>query len=186
MSSLFILVVFLINDTPLLSQAKRTIQIDGVINPEEYPGKVDLIQGRATLYYGFDSSNVYFGLIYDVPGWFAIGFNPEEGMKNADMIIILEHNGRWILQDAYSTGIYGPHREDTKLGGTSDILDYKISVYEGYKVVELKRKMSTGDKYDAEILPGKKIKLIFAGSKHSKISRKHDLVKGTLRLVFER
>lgn len=178
--------MFLINAAQGGSQAERSIKIDGVISSEEYLGKVDLMSGRATLFYRFDTLYVYFGLKYDIPGWFAIGFNPEEGMKKADMIIVFEQGGRWIVQDAYSTGIFGPHKEDIKLGGTSDILEYKVSLFGDYKVVELKRKMRTGDKYDAEIIPGKKIRLIFAGSKSGDLRRKHDLVKGTLQLIFDR
>jgi len=44
-------------------------------------------------------------------------------MKDADMITGWVQDGRVFIVDSYSTGTYGPHPPDKKIGETDDILE---------------------------------------------------------------
>lgn len=52
-------------------------------------------------------------------GWVAIGFNPTEAMKGANIVIGYVKNGKAVLSDHFGEGI-NEHKADTKLGGTED------------------------------------------------------------------
>ena len=50
---------------------------------------------------------------------------------------------------------FGPHPQDTELGGTNDILEFAGKEEDGYTTIEFKRKLDTGDKYDNPLVKGK-------------------------------
>jgi hypothetical protein len=80
--------------------------------------------------------------------------------------------------DEYCTGNYGPHIEDTMLGGTNDIAEFGGSKGAGRTVIELKRKLDTGDKFDKAFSPGQAISIIWALSQNPEISFKHNVAYG--------
>ncbi|MGB9824440.1 MAG: DOMON domain-containing protein [Candidatus Hydrothermia bacterium] len=183
-----VICAFFLSSALIFGQSNRTseVRIDGVVDSLEYNSMVSLVPDTLTMYYNVDSLRIYIALKSSVPGWLAIGFDPEKGMKNADMIVLYqEKDGNWILKDEYSRGIYGPHMEDEKIGGKNDIENFKVEVFNHYKVVEFVRKLSTGDKYDRVLIPGRKVKVIFAAAKSSDIRKKHDLLKGMKEITLE-
>jgi hypothetical protein len=93
-------------------------------------------------------------------------------MKDSDMILGFVKDGEAIVYDLYSTGNFGPHPPDTELGGSNDILDFGGSEKEGYTIIEFKRELNTGDKYDIQFSKGK-IKIIWAYGSGDNLDLKH-------------
>jgi hypothetical protein len=111
-------------------------------------------------------------------GWLAIGFEPLEWMKNSDIILASVEGDKAAVKDEYSTGNYGPHIEDAMLGGTRDIDEFAGSKAGGRTIIELKRKLDTGDKFDKAFSPGQAISIIWALSNNPDLSLKHNAAYG--------
>ena len=95
-------------------------------------------------------------------------------MKDADIVLGMVLDGKAIVIDSYSTGDFGPHRADSELGGSDDLLEYAAHESDGMTVVEFERAFDTGDAYDVTLQSGVAMKIIWAygstdseGVKHS-------------------
>ena len=75
-------------------------------------------------------------------------------MLNADMIFGFVKDGQVQIFDLFSTGSFGPHPQDTELGGTNDILAFGGKEASGFTIVEFARALKTGDTKDNELLKG--------------------------------
>ena len=75
-------------------------------------------------------------------------------MKDADMIFGFVEGGKIIVADMYSTGDFGPHPPDITQGGAYNILESGGKEEGGYTVIEFKRALDTGDKYDKPLVKG--------------------------------
>ncbi len=159
---------------------------DGIVGANEYSRNM-LLQSSAQQGYSGgdmvvswknDPEYLYLALNGSTEGWAAIGFEPLEWMKDADIIMGSVQGGKATVLDEYCTGNYGPHIEDTLLGGTDDILEFGGSKGAGRTVVELKRKLNTGDKFDKVFSPGQAVSIIWALSKSPDIGIKHDVAYG--------
>jgi hypothetical protein len=174
--------------TPVVVENAATVEwkADGIVSESEYSRSM-LLQSHARQGYSGgemeiswknDPEYLYLGLNGSTEGWLAIGFEPQEWMKNADIILASVQGGKATVLDEYCTGNYGPHIEDTMLGGTNDIAEFGGSKAVGRTVVELKRKLNTGDKFDKSFSPGQAISIIWALSQNSDISLKHNVAFG--------
>ncbi len=158
---------------------------DGTISPGEYDAEVDLADGSMKLYLRVDGEYVYIAIAGKTTGWVAIGIEPTYKMKDADMIIgWVADNGTVFVFDAYSTGATGPHPPDEKLGGTNDILEYGGAEKDGWTIIEVKRKIDTGDKYDKPLNPGSTVKIIYAMSTKDDFKAIHDIVRGSAEVTI--
>ncbi len=167
------------------SQALTAWKADGVIEKNEYPHELSLAGGKFTVYWRNDNEYLYMALKGKTTGWVAIGFEPSTAMKDADMVIGWVKDGKATVVDAYSTGLYGPHPPDQKLGGSNDILEYAGKEENGYTVIEFKRKLNTGDKYDKAFKPGQEIKFIFAMATSDDFTAKHNVAKGSGKIKLD-
>lgn len=68
-----------------------------------------------------DKGHLYLALNGSTDAWLSIGFDPLEWMKNADIILASVQGGKAVVLDEYCTGNYGPHIEDTMLGGSDGV-----------------------------------------------------------------
>ena len=125
-----------------------------------------------------DQEYLYMALNGSTDGWLSIGFEPLEWMKNADIILASAERSKATVLDEYCTGNYGPHIEDTMLGGTNDIAEFGGRKGAGSTVIELKRKLNTGDRFDKAFSPGQTISIIWALSQNPDISLKHNVAYG--------
>ncbi len=157
---------------------------DGVVSEGEYDHELELAGGKFKVYWRTDGEYLYMALSGKTAGWVAIGFEPTKRMKDADMIIGWVKDGKATVVDAYSTGETGPHPPDEKLGGRNDILSYGGSEKDGTTVIEFKRKLATGDKYDKDLRPGMRVKFIFAMADEDQFTKKHNVAKGSGELVL--
>lgn len=157
---------------------------DGIVGESEYSRSM-LLQGPARqgyscgdmeIFWKNDEEYLYLALNGSTEGWLSIGFDPLEWMKNSDIILASVLGSTATVLDEYCTGNYGPHIEDTLLGGTSDITEFGGSKGAGRTVIELKRKLDTGDRFDKAFSPGQTISIIWALSENPDISLKHNVV----------
>jgi hypothetical protein len=132
-----------------------------------------------------DQENLYMALKGKTDGWLSIGFEPTEWMKDADTIMGWVEGGQATVLDEYCTGNYGPHVNDTDLGGTNDILASGGSQEGGYTVIEFMRRLNTGDKFDKAFTPGQRISTIWAMADSNDHDLKHNVAFGEAILALE-
>jgi hypothetical protein len=174
--------------TPVVAEKAATEEwkADGIVGESEYtrsmllqgPARQGYRGGEMEISWKNDQDFLYLGLNGSTDGWLAIGFEPLEWMKNADIILASVQGSKTIVLDEYCTGNYGPHIEDTMLGGTNDIADFGGRKQAGRTLIELKRKLDTADKFDKAFSPGQAISIIWALSDSSDISLKHNAAYG--------
>ncbi len=159
---------------------------DGIVGENEYSRSMTLQSPCSNGYSGGsldiswknDADYIYMALKGSTLGWISIGFEPTEWMKDADIIIGSAEGANVTVLDEYSTGNYGPHQNDADLGGTYDILEYGGKENGNYTVIEFKRKMNTGDKFDKAFVPGQNVSIIWAMADSKDNSFKHNVAKG--------
>ncbi len=167
---------------------------DGIIGENEYARSIILEERKTGGYPGGtleiawknDAEFIYLGLKGNAHGWISIGFEPTVWMKDADIIMGSVNGKNTTLLDEYCTGNYGPHLNDTELGGTYDILEYGGKEEGNYTAIEFKRKMNTGDKYDKAFSPGENISIIWATADSKDDNVKHNIAKGEGVLALEK
>ena len=160
-------------------------EIDGIVEEDEYPQKLELGRGRFIILWKNDHEFLYMALKAKTMGWLSIGFEATSRMKDADMIFGWVDDGQAILLDLYSTGSIGPHPPDEELGGRNDILEFEEIEENSYTTIEFKRKMNTGDKYDKVLLPGQRLNFIWAIATYDSFNSKHNILSGQARLTLE-
>jgi hypothetical protein len=175
-------------EAPIVTEKAATGEwkADGIVGESEYsrsmvlqgPARQGYSGGEMEISWKNDQEYLYLALNGSTDGWLAIGFEPLEWMKNADIILASVQGSKATVLDEYCTGNYGPHIEDTMLGGTNDITEFGGSKGSGRTIIELKRKLDTGDKFDKAFSPGQAISIIWALSKNSDISLKHNVAYG--------
>jgi len=166
---------------------------DGLVGQDEYsksmvllaPARQGYSGGSMEVSWRNDPEYLYMALNGTAKGWVSIGFDPSEWMKDADMIMGFVQDGSVRVLDEYCTGNYGPHVEDTTLGGRDDILQFGGRQEGQYMVVEFKRKLQTGDKFDKALVPGEKISIIWASSDSPDHDLKHNVAYGEGILALE-
>jgi hypothetical protein len=165
---------------------------DGIVGENEYshnmvlssPAKQGYSGGEMEISWKNDQDYLYMALKGKTNGWLSIGFEPSEWMKDADIIIGAVEDGRATVLDEYSTGNYGPHIEDTMLGGTNDIQSFGGSQEGGYTVIEFKRKLDTGDRFDKAFSPDQSISSIWGMADTLDFAVKHNVAFGEAVLVL--
>ena len=159
---------------------------DGIVGPGEYsrsvllqaPARQGYSGGDLAVSWKNDKEHLYLALNGSTDAWLSIGFDPLEWMKNADIILASVQGGKAVVLDEYCTGNYGPHIEDTMLGGSDDILEAGGSKSAGWTIIELKRRLDTGDRFDKAFSPGGAVSMIWALSSNPDISLKHNIAYG--------
>ncbi len=97
-----------------------------------------------------------------VTGWVAVGFNPSSRMKDADYKIGYVKDGAAFARDDYGNGLVS-HAEDTRLGGTSDLISFSGTESDGRTVMTFVFPVNSGDSKDSVLGPGRH-KVLLAAS----------------------
>lgn len=145
---------------------------DGEFMYREYSAEMVSADGNYEIRWLADEQYIYIGIRAKTTGWVAVGIEPSSRMKDADMIFGFVKDGRATVSDQFSTGTYGPHSADTVLGGTDDILEFGGKEEGGYTIIEFKRALNTGDKYDNKLTKGA-IKIIWSYGLTDDLTIKH-------------
>ncbi|VVB65275.1 DOMON domain protein [uncultured archaeon] len=159
---------------------------DGIVGANEYARSMHLHGLASSGYSGGDleiswkndAQFLYLALNGSTKGWIALGFEPAVWMKDADIIMGSEENGVATVLDQNCTGNYGPHLNDTELGGAYDILEFGGQEHGNWTAIELKRKMNTGDEFDKVLAPGQNVSIIWAMADETSENVKHNMAKG--------
>ncbi|MDD2638799.1 MAG: DUF2202 domain-containing protein [Methanothrix sp.] len=148
------------------------------------PARSGYSGGEMEISWRNDQEHLYMALRGKTSGWLSIGFDPLEWMKDADMILGTVEDGEAIVLDEYSSGNYGPHEDDTFFGGSYDILESGGLEVDGHTVVEFKRRLNTGDKFDEALTPGQSVSIIWAMADSKSRYTKHNVAYGEAILVL--
>ena len=147
----------------LLAAAANAQKVDGVVGPGEYPHTVSFADGKFVLSWKMGTKSIFFAVDAEAPGWVALGFNPTSVMDQADMVFgLVGQDGSVKAIDAFSTGVFGPHPEDTALGGTNDVKRFAGKRTGNRVVFEFVRALDTKDKFDKPIPANGDLSLIWA------------------------
>ena len=93
--------------------------------------------------------------------WVAVGFNPTNKMKDADMIIGYVKKGKVTIKDEYGVSASN-HKSDTKIGGTDNVTVVGGSEEGGVTTIEFSIPLNSGDDKDTVIDPNADTVTIFA------------------------
>jgi len=156
--------------SPALSAKPGEWKPDGVIADNEYAKMQQF--GELTVYSRIDGDKVRMALKAKTNGYLAIGFEPSERMKDADVILGFVKDGKASVADMFSTGPTGPHPPDEQQGGKNDVSVFGGSNKDGVTIIEFERKLDTGDSRDKVIKSGDN-KIIWAISEDAAFSGKH-------------
>jgi hypothetical protein len=175
-------------EAPAVSEQQATEEwkADGIVSEGEYtrsmllqaPTRQGYSGGDMQISWRNDEEDLYLALNGSTLGWLALGFEPLEWMKDSDIILASVDKGTAVVLDEYCTGNYGPHIEDTMLGGTDDIQEFSGSESAGRTTIELMRSLQSSDRFDKSFSPGQAVSIIWALSDNPDISQKHDVAYG--------
>ena len=175
-------------EAPAVSEQQATEEwkADGIVSEGEYtrsmllqaPTRQGYSGGDMQISWRNDEEDLYLALNGSTLGWLALGFEPLEWMKDSDIILASVDKGTAVVLDEYCTGNYGPHIEDTMLGGTDDIQEFSGSESAGRTTIELKRSLQSSYRFDKSFSPGQAVSIIWALSDNPDISQKHDVAYG--------
>ena len=128
--------------------------LDGRIGEGEYAhGFRDETTG-IELYWTVLGDQIYLALHSPGRGWVALALSPEGPMmQGGDIIIGYVSDDKLYIQDNYADGP-ASHKADLELGGSDDLLEAAGFEDDGGTVIEFRRKLDTGDRYDHAITTG--------------------------------
>lgn len=155
---------------PPVTKITQDWQSDGVITDGEYSNYQKV--GELDVFTRVEGDSVMIALRAQTIGWLALGIDPEDKMKGADMLLCYVKDNQAAVVDMYSTGTFGPHPPDDKQGGTPDITMVSGTQKDGVTLVEFKRKLNTGDSKDKPLRLGEN-KVIWAIGDSPDIAAKH-------------
>ena len=166
--------------------AAATPKVDGVVSPGEYDFNVSFSGGHYNLFWKIEGDKIRIGVVADTKGFVGLGVDPDTDtyMQGADMMI-----GYWVsptdwdILDAYTTGQFGPHPNDTSLGGTYDILEKGVTQTGNTTTMELVRKLVTGDTKDKPIITNSSMRIIWATGSTDDVTQYHG-ARGLARVQF--
>ena len=143
--------------------ARKPPSVDGAIGADEYPNRAVFGDGALTVLWSTDREFAWFALEARTEGWVSVGFGAEKAMKGADMAVgWVTPEGKAVIRDEYCTGEYGPHVPDGELGGKDDLIETAGSEKAGVTILEWKRRLDTGDRFDKPIPASGEMKILWA------------------------
>lgn len=137
---------------PAAAKPTQEWKSDGAVSQGEYAQTHKI--GEIEVFTRVEGDSAMMALRAQAKGWVALGIDPEEKMRGADMIFGYVKDGQVVVVDMYSTGTFGPHPADVTQGGTNDVTMVSGSFRDGILTVEFKRKLNTGDSKDKELKIG--------------------------------
>jgi len=108
-------------------------------------------------------------------GWVAVGFDPEKGMKGANIVIGYVKDGVAVAEDHFGSGAVA-HKADTKAGGTDDVTGVGGSEADGATELSFSIPLDSGDARDKPLVEGSQYKVILAHGAKDKLSLRHSSV----------
>ncbi len=144
-----------------LAFAHEAPKVDGVIQPEEYTN-VYRSEIGVELYWTIEDDKLYLGLKSPGKGWVGFGLESIEGpsadepghahpmMLESDLLIAYVADRTVHAEDLFTPNP-GQPQPDQALGGQNDILEVAGTEDDSGTVIELVRRLDTGDAYDVSL-----------------------------------
>lgn len=129
--------------------------------------------GGFSLSWAVDGENLMVKVSAETEGYVAVGFDPSNKMKDANIIIGYVDDGEVVIADHYGNGVFS-HRDDERLGGTNDIVDGTGTEVDGVTELSFTIPLDSGDSADRALIPGNSYKVIFASHRRDRITSKHN------------
>lgn len=137
-----------------------------------FPEYKSIKEGEITFSWRVSGENLNVQLTSPASGWTAVGFDPEIGMKGANIIIGYVENGKAVIEDHYGTGIFS-HKSDISLGGKDDVTDKSGFITNDILQLNFTVPLDSGDKYDKKLVQGNSYNIILAYGSSNNILSKH-------------
>ena len=125
----------------------------------DYTHKVD-VDGM-TFQWKVDGDNLHVSLKAKTTSWVGIGFNPTEGMKDANFILGYVKGGKVKIADHHGTTAR-QHAEDSKSGGENNVTNAAGKEAGGFTEISFTIPLNSGDANDAAIMPDKENVVLLA------------------------
>lgn len=94
-------------------------------------------------------------------GWVAVGFDPDNVMQGANIVIGAVKKGKFRVEDHFGDRKRG-HSSDEKLGGKNDVMNPSGSEADGITTIAFSFPLKTDDKYDKPIKTDGPVRIILA------------------------
>jgi len=154
--------------------------IDGVITTGEYRHTLtDSVTG-IELSWQNDSTYLYVGLTSPGTGWVAIGFDPEQQMKGANIIIAAVENGEVVARNHSGTSPTG-HRENSR----SEIVQVAGTESADKTMIEFSIPLQSNDPSDKALQPGQTVSIILAYHASSDSFSAHHTKRTTTEITLD-
>lgn len=135
------------------------VLFSGVAIASEYDHKLD--SDKMDVFWKIEGDKIHVKLSAKTTGWVAIGFDPENAMQGANIIIGAVKDGKVKIEDHYGDRKRG-HQSDEKLGGANHVLDPKGMEEGGVTTISFTLALDSGEKWDKPIDPGKMSRIMIA------------------------
>lgn len=130
-----------------------------------------------------DGDSLHVKLTAKTTAWVGIGFNPSEGMKDANLIIGYVRNGEVSVRDDFGSGLRN-HSEDTRDGGQENVTNAFGKEENGTTEIGFTIPLNSGDAKDQAITPDgdTTVLLSYGGGRDSFLTkhRYHTILKVNL------
>ncbi len=110
-----------------------------------------------------DDKQIHIQLSAPTTGWVGIGFNPSDGMKDANIVLGYVKNGKVKVSDEFGTEVK-QHKKDTRLGGTQNVTNIKGSEKDGVTTISFTMPLDSGDAKDQILAVDKDTYVLLAHS----------------------
>ncbi len=151
-----------------------------------------LTSGTMEFQWSITGNSIHVKLKGGTAGWIAAGFNPSEGMKDANIIMGFVKDGKVELSNHYGMSKY-LHKDVSALGGKNHITNPSGSMKDNVTEISFDYPLTTGDKLDRPININGDTVLLLAMAQSNIISRQHmfrskfivNLSKGSYSVISE-
>ncbi len=163
--------IFYVNIRLLLLLLLMTLSATDSLRAAEYSH--ELTVKKMTFAWGLNGANIDIKISAKTTGWVAVGFNPSDKMKDANIIIGYVKKGKVVIIDDFGTKKYA-HKRDEKSGGQDNILQRSGSETGGITTLEFSIPLNSGDSKDRVIIPdGDTTVLLAYGAGRDSFRAKH-------------
>jgi hypothetical protein len=143
--------------SPPPSGAARPVEVDGMIAASEYRHHLTEPDTGIEIRWQNDAETLYVGLVSPGTGWVAIGFDPEDKMQGANIILGAIVGGRLVIEDQFGTSPIS-HSPD----GSQEILKAAGKEAGGKTTIEFAIPLASPDPADTLLERGKSYRVIVA------------------------
>ncbi len=155
-------------------------KIDGRIDRFEYRNEMLDPETGMAVYWQNDDSILHVGLTAPGTGWLSIGFDPENRMQGANIIIAAVDDGESTIEDHYG---------DSPISHRMDEVDHVIEAagneFEGRSILEFAIPLDSGDDRDKPLAPGVEVAIILAYHASSDDLQTRHTARSTTSIVLD-